>query len=152
MGSQRFPYLDMLEDAPEYFYFCRSWWDGIGIDAAMWWRDHNKRCHYWCLVTGESHTISQRQELARRMIAPAEFDSLCASAIQLGILQLKTQQQEIILTHYDDMLGMKSPDGSIHSYFVRCGKHRDARDAQIRELIWRHAPELRQFYEKGSML
>lgn len=149
MAFQGFPYLSLLGDATEYFYFCRSWWDGIGIDAAMWWRDKGDNYHYWCLVTGESYTVSQRQELARRVIAPEEYRVLTSSAIARGMLTISTQEEEILLTHYDDIVGIKLEDGKTHSYFVRCGRHTDPRDAQIRELVWRHSSELRLFYEQG---
>lgn len=137
-----FPYPDKPTDAVEYIYFWRCWGDGTGNDVAIWSRLPDGSCQYGCYVTGETTVSVPMRILAERPIVQKKFAAITQTAVKLGIAEIPSQAHSIVLTHYDDICGICLRDGTQHQYFVRCGRHIDPRDSQVKKHLLSYSREL----------
>jgi len=81
---------------------------------------------------GADQKIQTSEENA---LSPKDFESLMASLEGLGIHDLGSQDSPLIMTDYDDIVGIRFPDGSTNSYSVRGGKHADQRQDEVIDLV-----------------
>ena len=84
----------------------------------------------------------------------AQLAGRALSLQQAGPLRDDVSTDEItplpILTHYDDICGIRLRDGTQHRYFVRCGRHADPRASQVKMHLFSYSRDLtKHFYSEA---
>ena len=134
--------LHFLADAPTYACFCRSWWDGSGMDAVAWWGsgDTHRR---WVVNSGERTEPGAVLTGTHHWAAKAEIEQVVAQFQGLGLCALRSQERKIIYTHFDDWFGLKAPGMAQPHWIQVCGgQHADRRCDALLDAVLARCPEL----------
>lgn len=128
--------------ADAYFCCIRSWWDGAGVDAALW-RKHDSKCYLRTIKTGQTFTPTPPRSDTESPIDTAKFDLIRSSVLAMEFHEIPQQTEWLCSLHYDYWFGLKtSSSDSTHWLKVRTGKHTDPRVERLLALVYEQAPRL----------
>jgi hypothetical protein len=134
--------IPWIQDADAYFCFIRSWWDGAGIDAAIWCK-HETKYYLRIIKTGE--TVVRKPPVFDESvpISAEDFNQVQNYALGNNFESINSQLQRITYTNYDSWYGLKTNfPGIEHWIFVRGSKHADKRVMDLLYMVLDKAPKL----------
>ena len=137
--------LKIDETAP-YLVFVRDWWHGRILDLVAV-HERGPRTLLFCQA-GRRRT-SPSKVLAERDLTTAEWSRLLSRVKDLRLLEIRSQVQPIIATHFDDHYAVKCVDGA-NRFSVSGGKHADPGLGEFLDEILRLVPRLVQFYRVNT--
>ena len=118
--------------AQSYFSFFRKAWEGDWGKLFLCWCDRGGEPQWLIATLEKDQEIQTSKEIA---LSPKGFESLMSSLEGMGIHDLGSQDSALIMADYDDIVGVRFPDGSTNSYSVRGGKHADRRQDGVIDLV-----------------
>jgi len=132
-----------LEKADAFFCFIRSWWDGAGIDAALWWKD-STGCHRRVIKTGETAEPKPPLSDKQTEISGDQLAHLLEEVERAGLTAIAQLPRPIVIgSQSDDRLGLKTgPHQPAHWLDIAGSVHDDPRQGRVLEVVFSLVPQL----------
>jgi len=135
------PFAEDIGPNTEYFYYGCQWWGGVNPEAAVWWKDHTGKCHFRCVLTGDSFEPLPRVQVANRQIDCSAFKDLIDRLVKIGILSMQSQREMLAHGKCDAIVSIRTATGVHHTYTIRGAWPNDERHREIAQIVMKVAPE-----------
>jgi hypothetical protein len=130
------PCKDKLDNSVAFFCRLREWL-GEEYDILIWYKDSEKKCHYFQVYMKETLDKNLSPELVSKDIRPKIFDKFLKSLEHNGILEFQMDENPRIMNNYNDSYFIRMEDGRSHCFQLLNGYHGDPRFTKIKSIIRR---------------
>jgi hypothetical protein len=132
------PCKDKLDNSVAFVCRFREWSLGEGHDILIWYKDRERKCHYFQSCMGETLDKDLTPEVISKDIRSKIFDKFLKSLEHNGILEFQMDENPKIMNNYNDCYFVHMEDGRSHCFQLLNGYHSDPRFTKIKDLIYKN--------------